>query len=121
LLLIQRAHEPNKGGWSPPGGRIEFGETVFEAVRREVAEETGVEIEPLGVFQVYDWITRDDTGQIRYHYVVNYVRARYLKGHPEPSSDALQARWISAADLDALAMHPFVQETARRLLREADL
>jgi ADP-ribose pyrophosphatase len=118
LLLIQRGQEPGEGEWSFPGGRIELGETIFEAVKREVTEEVGVEIEPVEVFQVYDWITRGEADRVRFHYVVNYVRARYVSGEPRASDDALQARWVGEADLDSLSMHPFARETALRLLHE---
>jgi 8-oxo-dGTP diphosphatase len=116
VLLIQRAQEPNKGFWSFPGGRIELGETIFQAVTREVREETGIEIEPVKVFQVYDWIVRDDAGRIRFHYVVNYVRARYLAGEPRAGDDAVEVRWIRAEEISALAMHPFARQIADRLL-----
>jgi ADP-ribose pyrophosphatase YjhB (NUDIX family) len=78
ILLIQRAAEPNKGYWSFPGGRVELGETILDAVRREVHEETGLTVEPQRAFQVYDWITRDEAGDVRFHYLVNYVLCRYV-------------------------------------------
>jgi ADP-ribose pyrophosphatase YjhB (NUDIX family) len=120
LLLIQRAQEPNKGFWSHPGGRIELGETISETIAREVLEETGIRIEPLGVFQVYDWIVRDDRGEVRTHYVVNYVRARYLSGEARAGDDAADVRWVTESDLPSLTMHPFARETAERALREPD-
>lgn len=119
LLLIQRGQEPSKGLWSFPGGQIELGETIFEAVRRETMEETGVQVEPQQLFQVYDWIARDDAGRVRFHYVVNYVRSRYLSGQPCPSCDASEVRWVTEANLLTLPMHPFARQTALRVLREA--
>ena len=119
LLLIQRAREPGKGGWSFPGGRIRLGETIFAAVTREVREETGIEIRPLRVFQVYDWITRDEAGRVLFHYVVSYVRASYLSGEAHPGDDAAQACWVTEPELEALEMHPFTRQTAVRLLRQA--
>jgi len=118
LLLIQRGREPSEGLWSFPGGRIELGETIFEALQREVGEETGVEIERQRVFQVHDAIIRDD-GRVRFHYVVNTVRSRYLSGEPRAGSDAHRVRWVSEADLLALPMHPFARRTALCLLRQA--
>ncbi len=76
LLLIERAYEPGQGNWSFSGGRMELGETVLETARREVREETGLDVEPLEIFQVYDWITRDEAGALLFHYVVHYVHAR---------------------------------------------
>jgi len=118
LLLIQRAQEPSKGYWSFPGGRIELGETVFAAVKREVKEEVGIAVEPERVFHVYDWISRDEVGRVRFHYLVNYVRCRYLSGEPRAMSDASQVRWVTEPDLPPLTMHPFARQTALRLLRE---
>jgi 8-oxo-dGTP diphosphatase len=118
LLLIERAQEPGEGFWSFPGGRIELGETRFETVKREVREETGVEVEPVEAVQVYDSITRDDAGRVRFHYVTNYIRCRYLSGAPVARSDARQVRWVSEGDLASLRMHPLARETARRLLSE---
>jgi 8-oxo-dGTP diphosphatase len=119
LLLIQRANQPGKGFWSFPGGHIELGETIFEASVREVREEVGIEIEPLEVFQVYDWIARDNAGRLRFHYLVNYVRARYLSGEPRACDDAAQVRWVTESEIPRLTMHPFVRQTALRLLGEA--
>ena len=119
LLMIQRATEPSKGEWSFPGGHVELGETVLEAIRREVQEEVGLEIEPERVFQVYDWIVRDGDGRLQFHYLVNYVRCRYLSGEPRASSDASAVRWVTTLGLEELQMHPFVRETALCLLGEA--
>lgn len=118
LLLIQRGTEPDKGLWEFPGGRIELGETVFQAVKREVREETGVDVEPLEVVQVHDWIYRDDTGGVRFHYVTNYVWSRYLSGGPRAGDDAIQAMWVTEAEVRRLCMHPFVRRAGLRLLQE---
>lgn len=119
ILLIQRAQDPGKGFWSFPGGRIELGETILEAAHREVGEETGIDIEPIEVFQVYDWIVRDDAGNLRFHYIVNYVRARYVSRELRAGDDAAQARWATEDEIPHLTMHPVPRKTALRLLREA--
>src|ERR1700686_4860111 len=62
VLLVERGREPLKGYWSLPGGAIEAGESLVEAVRREVLEETSLEIEPLSVFEIFERITRDAAG-----------------------------------------------------------
>ncbi len=118
LLLIQRASDPGRGHWSFPGGRLEFGETIGEGIVREMREETGLEVAPLRVFQVYDWITRDDARLVRFHYLVHYLSVQYVSGEPRAGDDAADLRWVSAPELAGLPMHPFVRETAARLLRE---
>jgi ADP-ribose pyrophosphatase YjhB (NUDIX family) len=118
VLVIRRAFPPGVGWWSLPGGVIELGETLHEAVRREVREECGVEIEPGPVLDVVDAILRDDDGRIRFHFVVTYVGARYISGEPHAASDAADARWAAGDDLDALDMHPRVRRAALRVLVE---
>ena len=117
LLLIQRGTEPNKGLWSFPAGRIELGETLFEAVKREAKEEAGIEIEPLELFQTHDWIARDDAGRVCFHYLVNLVRARYLSGTPRAGDDAVDTRWATEAHIAGLPMDPFIRDVALRVLR----
>jgi 8-oxo-dGTP diphosphatase len=117
LLLIQRGTEPNKGLWSFPGGHIELGETLFEAVKREAGEEAGIEVEPLELFQTHDWIARDEAGRVCFHYLVNLVRARYLSGTPRPGDDAVHTRWATEADIAGLPMDAFIRDVALRILR----
>jgi len=74
ILMAQRGKEPLKGWWSLPGGALEVGESLDCAVRREVREETGLEIEPLSVFEIFERIMRDEAGAPEYHYVlIDYV------------------------------------------------
>src|SRR5882762_9557646 len=74
ILMAQRGKEPLKGWWSLPGGALEIGESLQLAVRREVREETGLEVEPLGVFEVFERIMADTAGATEYHYVlIDYI------------------------------------------------
>jgi 8-oxo-dGTP diphosphatase len=74
VVLIRRRYEPLKGQWSLPGGGVEVGETLEEAVAREMVEETGLEVEVGPVIEVFDRINRDDHQRVRYHYVlVDYL------------------------------------------------
>lgn len=111
VLLIRRGKPPRQGEWSMPGGLQEFGETVFEAARREVLEETGVAIEPLMVIDVVDLIERNPaTGSVDLHYTLVDVLALWLSGEPSPADDAADAAWVN---LGALAPLRLWAETER--------
>jgi 8-oxo-dGTP diphosphatase len=74
VVLIRRRFEPLKGQWSLPGGAVELGETLVASVAREMLEETGLEVDVGPVIEVFDRITRDEDGRVRYHYVlVDYL------------------------------------------------
>ena len=91
---MERAGEPLKGYWSLPGGLIEPGELLEDAVRREVLEETGLIIELLYRFDIFERIMRDAEGRAEYHYVlVDYV-CRVTGGVPQPASDVSRMEWV---------------------------
>jgi 8-oxo-dGTP diphosphatase len=98
VLLIRRGTEPLKGAWSIPGGLLELGEELAEGVRRELKEETGLEVEPLEVLTVFDRIFRDGA-RVRYHYVIVDYACRWKRGRLRPASDVLDARWVRRQDL----------------------
>ena len=115
VLLIRRGKPPRQGQWSLPGGLQKLGETVFEAARREVMEETGVEIRVLELTDVVDLIERDDAdGRVRYHYTLVDVVAGWLGGEAAPGSDAAEVAW---ADLEALPRYRLWSETERVIRR----
>ena len=94
VLLVQRAKDPGRLTWSLPGGAQELGETVFDAARREVREETGLDVTILGLVDVVDSIRRDAEGLIEYHYTLVDVAAESLFGEPQASSDAAACQWV---------------------------
>src|ERR1017187_4275248 len=67
ILMAQRGKEPLKGWWSLPGGALETGERLADGVCREVLEETGLEVRPLGILEVFERIMRDASGAPEYH------------------------------------------------------
>jgi 8-oxo-dGTP diphosphatase len=98
VLLIRRGGEPLKGEWSIPGGLVELGEELAEGARRELKEETGLNVEPLEVLEVFDRIFRA-RGRVRYHFVIVDFACRLKGGRLRPGSDVLEARWVRPAEL----------------------
>jgi ADP-ribose pyrophosphatase YjhB (NUDIX family) len=102
ILMAQRGKQPLLGWWSLPGGALETGELLADAVRREVREETGLEIEPLGVIEIFERIMRDEAGSPEYHYVlIDYV-CRATGGALQPGDDVSRAEWFERTDLAKL-------------------
>jgi len=97
-LLIRRGSEPLKGEWSIPGGMLELGEELAEGVRRELKEETGLDVEPLEIVAAFDRITREGK-RVKYHYVIVDYVCRLKRGRLKPASDVVDARWVRRADL----------------------
>ena len=114
VLLVKRAYPPSKGRWSVPGGVIELGETIHGAAQRELCEECGVEVEIDRVVNVVDSVVLDTGGNIRFHYVVIYLLAQYVRGKARPNSDASEVRWVTREELSILDMHPLARQTAQQ-------
>ena len=114
VLLIKRGREPSKGRWSVPGGAIELGEKIYDAVRREVREECGIEIEVVKVINAADSIVPDEAGRVWFHYVPIYILARYVSGEAHPDSDAMEVGWMVREELDTLDMNPIAYENINR-------
>lgn len=116
VLLVRRAKPPRAGEWSLPGGLQRLGETVAEAGRREVMEETGLAVAIAGLVEVVDLIDRDDAqGGVRWHYTLIDLHATCTAGRePVAGSDAAAAAWHAAGTLPALGLWP---ETLRVIAR----
>jgi len=93
VLRVQRGHEPMKGHWSLPGGLLELGESLSGGVIREVREETGLIVEPLGLIELLDRIHRAGE-RVRYHYVIADYLCRVTGGVLQAASDADAVRWV---------------------------
>jgi mutator protein MutT len=102
ILMVQRAKQPLAGKWSLPGGLVETGESLRDAVCREVWEETGLEIEPLGVLEIFERIMRNTEGVAEYHYVlIDYV-CRVAGGELRAADDACGVAWVRQRALEKL-------------------
>jgi 8-oxo-dGTP diphosphatase len=118
VVLIRRDQEPRRGEWSIPGGRLESGESVREAILREVREETGLTVEVTGLIDVVDSIIRDPAGGVVRHYVLIDFSAVHVAGHLRAGSDAAEACWVPFAALAEYSLWTEtyrVIETARRM------
>ncbi|MBK8209374.1 MAG: NUDIX hydrolase [Rhodospirillales bacterium] len=105
VLLIRRAHPPRQGEWSLPGGLQKLGETVYEAAAREVMEETGIAIQPLGIVDVVDLIERDGeylNSRVRWHYTLIDVYALWQAGEPRPGTDAEEVSWVPISNVRSM-------------------
>jgi 8-oxo-dGTP diphosphatase len=105
ILLVQRGTPPSKGQWSVPGGAIELGESFKDTAKRELDEECGVEIEVDDIFDVENFIVRDEDDNIQYHYVVTYVTANYISGNIRPGPEEMDVCWATKEELMSLDMN----------------
>jgi 8-oxo-dGTP diphosphatase len=117
VLLIKRGKDPLRGRWLVPGGTVELGETLQEAVVREVREETGLDVVPREVVLVFDRIDREGT-ELRYHYVIVDYVCDIVGGELRAGSDADDAVFVAPENLDAYDVPEQALALIRRVLAE---
>ena len=121
VLLVRRAAKPRLGEWSIPGGKVEWGETVREALAREIAEETGLSVEIGDLIEVVESLLPDGAAKhedlIAYHHVLLDFTAVHTAGALRPASDISEARWVT---LDGLDRYPMWDETRRIILKSSE-
>ena len=115
ILLVLRGKAPNANQWAIPGGRQRIGETLQQAAEREIMEETGVAIRAGEVLYTTEFIQRDASGRIDYHYVIVDVDAEYLSGDPHAGDDALEARWVAFSELEQLPVNTSTLKALKQL------
>jgi 8-oxo-dGTP diphosphatase len=98
-VIIKRANEPYKGQWSIPGGRVELGESLPSAVRREVREETGLDVDVGAVIEVFERIQRDPDGRVRYHFIIIDYLCTCRGGALCAGDDADDVAWVTSDEL----------------------
>lgn len=114
-LLIRRGHPPLAGEWSIPGGTLELGETIADGVRRELEEETGVQVRVLDLIEVFERIFPDGSGRPQYHFVIVDHLCEMLGGEARAGGDVVDIAWAAEGDLAKFSLTP----TATRVLRKA--
>ncbi|HEV2955116.1 MAG TPA: NUDIX hydrolase [Xanthobacteraceae bacterium] len=103
ILLVRRARAPGRGLYSLPGGVVEAGETLHQAVVREVYEETGLTVEPVGLAGHREAIVRDAGGRVQRHFVILPFACRWRAGEAMPSEEVAEARWLKPHEMADLA------------------
>ena len=100
VLAVRRLRPPAAGSWSLPGGAQKLGETSQEAARRELREETGLEVGELYLAGVADSLLRDPDGRVRYHYTIIDYAALWRGEEARPGGDAGALLWVGFDALD---------------------
>jgi ADP-ribose pyrophosphatase YjhB (NUDIX family) len=102
VLIVRRARPPAHGIYTLPGGGVELGETLEEAVTREVREETALEIAPVGLAGYRQAIARDAKGGIERHFVILPFAARWIAGEVTLNEELAEAHWLLPGELAGL-------------------
>jgi mutator protein MutT len=114
VLIVKRAKDPYKGQWSIPGGRVELGETLSEAVQREMREETGLDIRVGPVIEVFERLERQGH-RVLYHFVIVDYLCTCTGGVLCAGDDAEDVAWVTAAELPGYG----VADSAAAVIRKA--
>src|SRR5262245_51008128 len=110
LLVVRRARAPAHGLYTLPGGVVEVGETLTEAVAREVLEETGMTVEPVALAGFREAVARDAQDRVERHFVILCFASRWRAGEPVLNEELDEARWIDPAELAGLKTTPGLAE-----------
>jgi ADP-ribose pyrophosphatase YjhB (NUDIX family) len=102
VLVVRRARKPALGIYTLPGGGVETGETLMQAVTREVREETSLAVEPVALAGYREAIVRDAQGRVERHFVILCFAARWLSGEPVLNEELDDARWLDPSEISSL-------------------
>lgn len=108
-LMVERAEEPASGTWSFPGGSLEWGEPLEEGVRREVKEETSLEVAVLTLLYVAEMLPHEPMRNAPFHFVILDYGCETVSGFARAQSDARSVRWVTAAEAFQLPLTPGMQ------------
>jgi 8-oxo-dGTP diphosphatase len=113
ILLVERGRDPLKGYWSLPGGLVETGEPLRDAIVREVFEETGLRVKPSARFEIFERIMRDAHGRAEYHYVLCDCTCKVVGGDLHPGDDVSRAQWVPLSRLGQFQLTAGTEEVIR--------
>jgi ADP-ribose pyrophosphatase YjhB (NUDIX family) len=102
VLIVRRARPPANGVYTLPGGGVEVGENLMEAVTREVLEETGLTVTPVALAGYREAIVRDGEGRVERHFVILPFAARWIAGEPVLNDELSEAMWLRPLELTGL-------------------
>ena len=120
ILVVRRARPPANGLLTLPGGVVEVGETLAEAVEREVREETGLAIEPLALAGFRETVVRDAQDRVERHFVILCFAARWKGGEPVVNEELSEARWLDPAELATLQTTPGLADIVKAAFDRLD-
>lgn len=113
IMLVRRGRAPSKGLYAFPGGRVEAGESLEQAARRELAEETGIEVGALVRLRDISIDSRDDGGSL---YLLTVFGARHAQGEPIAADDADEAAFFTLSEIERLPLTDSTLEIVLELL-----
>jgi 8-oxo-dGTP diphosphatase len=102
VLVARRNRGPAYGLWTLPGGVVEAGETLSEALIREIDEETRIAIKPVALAGHREVVVRDDNGKVARHFVILCFAARWIRGEPVLNEELAEANWLRPSELAPL-------------------
>lgn len=114
ILLVERGGHPLKGYWSIPGGLVETGESLDEAVRREVLEETGLRVKPVEMFGIFERVMNDARGRAEYHYLLMDYICTVTGGKLRAGDDVARVEWVTRGRLGKYRMTEGTREVIER-------
>jgi len=120
VLLVERA-KPPKGMWAFPGGHVELGEKLEEAVTRELMEETGMTADFSGLLGLYDVIRRDPSGAVAFHFVIACFLGLAGPEEPVAASDAAALTWADPSELSRFYLAPNIADAVAKAMQQLNL
>ncbi|MGH9709324.1 MAG: NUDIX hydrolase [Candidatus Acidiferrales bacterium] len=114
VLLIRRGQPPLEGRWSIPGGLLELGETIAQAIERELMEEAGVQVRPLELIEIYEKVLRLANQPPQYHFVILDYLCELLGGNAQAGTDVTDVAWSTEDELDRFNLTTEAKRVVKR-------